>query len=271
MATRSNCLVALGWFVAFSMYIVQACFLMKFLEEHTTTHSNLYWIGVGLYLALFAAVLVVVCKSKEGYAETDDEVWWVWGLWFIYIILYVISVGIIFGEVFDKLKTTETYGPNFLKAILCLTPALLVLVLQLVISPIHRRAVLSLSVIAALNLFDGIEMLEIVLMQNEREKFELDESVQKSIIAFACLSFLVTSLGLARNKFKETVEERSNGGAVCLGLGEILFTNVPFLVLRIYVWIDCDYEASIFIAKNILSLVIGFIEFCIACKCCTCE
>ena len=273
MPTRSDCLVPLGWFVAMGMYLAQACFLMKFLEEHTTTHSNLYWIGVGLYLALACAVLIVLSKSDHGYAVTDNQVWWVWRFWFLYILLYVISVGIIFGEVLDKLKNSETYGPNFLKAILCIAPALLVLVLQLVISPAYRRAVLSLSVIAALNLFDGIEMLEIVFTQNERDDFDLQESVEKSIIAFACLSFLVTSLGLARNKFDggNTVEERSNSGAVCLGLCEILFTNVPFLVLRIYVWVDCGYEASIFIAKNILSLVIGFVEFGIASGCCSCE
>jgi hypothetical protein len=168
---------------------------MKFLEEHTTTKSNLYWIGVGVYL-LFAFIVGVVVWKSEGYAENNDEVWWVWGFWFMYILLYVTSVGMIFGEIFDELKKTETYGPNFLKAILCIAPALLVLVLQLVISPSYRRDVLSLSVFAALNLFDGIEMLEIVLMQNEREDFDLDNNVEKCIIAFACLSFLVTSLGL---------------------------------------------------------------------------
>ena len=269
---RSDCLVSCGWFLAFAMYMVQACFLMKFLEEHTTTNSNLYWIGVGLYLAFAVAVWVVLCRSKC-YAETNDEVWLVWGFWFIYILLYMISVGIIFGEVAHKLKKSETYGPNFLKSILSIAPALLVLVLHLVISPSYRSGVLSLSVIAALNLFDGIEMLEIVLMQNEREDFNLDDSVENWIIAFACLSFLVTSLGLARNKFvgNDTIEVRSNGGAVCLGLFEILFTNVPFLALRVYVWHECGYEASIFIAKNIVSLVVGFVEFGIACKCCTCE
>jgi hypothetical protein len=247
---------------------------MKFLEEHTTTVSNLYWIGVGIYLGFALAVFFVAWKY-EGYADSDKGVWIVWGLWFIYILLYTTSVAIIFCVIPDELDKFETYGPNFLKIMLCIAPALLVLVLQLVISPSYRKGVLVLSVFAALNLFDGIEMLEIVLMQNEREDFNLDDSVEKWIIAFACLSFIVTSLGLARNKFNgtgaNTVEERGNGLAVCLGLFEILLTNVPFLVLRIYVWDHYGYEASIFIAKNIVSLVVGLVEFCIACKCCTCE
>ena len=272
MTQRSDCLVPLGWFVAFALYIVQACFLMKFLEEHTDTSSNLYWIGVGIYLAFALAVLIFLCNSR-GYAKTDDEVWLVWIFWLIYIVLFTISVGMIFGLIADQLKTSETYGPNFLKAILCIAPALLVLVLQLVISPSYRNGVLALSVFAALDLFDGIEMLEIVLMQNEKEDFVLDDGVEKCIIAFACSSFVFTSLGLARKEFtgKNTVVERSDEVPICLGLLLILLTNVPFLVLRIYVWIDCGYEASIFIAKNIVSLVVGLVEFCIACKCCTCE
>ena len=270
---RSEFLVSSGWLAAFALYIVQACILMKFLEEHTNSaNSNLYWIGVGIYLAFALLVVFALCKA-EGYAQTNDEVWCVWILWFIYITIYTISVGIIFGEISHKLVKTETYGPNFLKAMLCIAPALLVLVLQLVISPSYRKGVLALSVFAALDLFDGIEMLEIVLMQNERDDFDLDDSVEKWIIAFACLSFLVTSLGLTRNKVdgESTIDQRENGMAVTLGLLVILFTNVPFLSLRIYVWSDCGYEASIFIAKNIVSLVVGLVEFCIACGCCTCK
>ena len=276
MTTRSDCLVPLGWFFAFGMYIVQGCILMKFLDEHTTTHSNLYWIGVGLYL-VFALAVFIAMRVTKGYAETDDEAWIVWIFWFIYIVLYMIAVALVFGLTVHKLHKSETYGPNFLKIMLCITPALLVLVLQLVISPAYRKDVLSLSVFAALDLFDGIEMLEIVLMQNEIEDFNLDGPVEKAIIAFACISFVVTSLSLALNKLDdsdsviETRGDSDNPVSLCLGLCEILFTNVPFLVLRLYVWDAYGYEASIFIAKNIVSLVVGLVEFCIACKCCTCE
>ena len=272
MAERSKCLVPCGWFLAFAMYMVQACILIKFLDEHTSTGSKFYWIGVGIYL-VFAGIVAYFAWRYNGYADSDRGVWIVWGLWFIYVLFYTISVALIFAQIAHELEETDTYGPNCLKSALSIAPALLVLVLQLVISPSYRRDVLSLSVFAALNLFDGIEMLEIVLMQNEREDFDLDDNVEICIIAFACLSFLVTSLGLARNKFNKDgrVEERDNKLAVCLGLCEIFLTNVPFLGLRIYVWVDCGYEASLFIAKNVVSLVIGLVEFFIACKCCTCE
>ena len=272
MVQRSDCLVWFGWLAAFAMYIVQACFLMKFLEEHTITKSNLYWIGVGIYL-LFALIVFVLSCITKGYAENNDEMWCVWVFWWIYIVLYTISVGLIFGLVAHKLDKSETYGPNFLKAMLCIAPTLLVLVLQLVTSPSYRKGVLALSIFAAFNLFDGIEMLEIVLMQNEIEHFELNGSLEKVMISFACASFIITSIGLACFKFKDghTVEERGNGPAKCFGFIEVLFTNTVFLVLRIYVWADCGYEASIFIAKNVMSLLVGVVNFCIARGCCTCE
>ena len=219
MTQRSYCLVPLGWFLAFALYIVQACFLMKFLEEHTATNSNLYWICLLVYLVFASVVVLIVLCKPRSYAETDDEVWWVWLFWLIYIVLFMILVGMIFGLVADEVVKSETYGPNFLKAILCIAPALLVLVLQLVISPSFRNGVLALSVFAALDLFDGIEMLEIVLMQNEKENFDLNDGVEKCIIAFACSSFVLTSLGLARKKFTESniVEERSNRGLFVSG------------------------------------------------------
>ena len=270
---RSRLLVPLGWLVAFALYIIQACILLKFLVEHTdNSHSNLYWIGLGIYLAFAVAVFFAVWKA-DGYAQANKEVLWVWGFWFIYILLYTISVAIIFAKISHKLDKSETYGPNFLKAILCITPALLVLILQLVISPSYHKQVLALSVLAALDLFDGIEMLEIVLMQNDLVNFHLDDGVVICIIAFACLSFVLISLGLFCNKFDDvdTVEKRSHRIAICCGLAVILLTNVPFLALRIYIWVDSGYEAAIFIAKNVVSLVVGLVKFGIARRYCTCE
>ena len=266
---RSKFLVPLGWFAAFTLYIVQACVLIAYLVEHTG--SKLWWIGVVIHIALAVVASIALWKA-DGYAQTDREVLCVWGFWCIYIVLYTISVAVIFGETSHKLDKSETLGPNFLKAILCIAPALLVLVMQLAISPSYHKEVLALSVLAALDLFDGIEMLEIVLMQNDWAEFKLSDTVETCIIVFACLSFLLTSLGLFRNKVDDvnTVKKRSNKLAVCFGLTAMLLTNLPFLVLRVYIWVDSRYEAAIFIAKNVVSLVLGLVEFGIARHLCSC-
>ena len=169
----------------------------------------------------------------------------------------------------EKLDQSHWLSPNVLKSVLCITPALLVLAPQLTISRSHRKSVLSLSVFAALNIFDGIEMLEIVLMQKERKDFKLASGLETAIVVLACISFLATSFGLTRIKLvgRGKIVIMDDEDTVSCTLLEILFTNVSFLILRIIVWADCGYEASIFIAKNIISLGIGVVEFGMAGYC----
>ena len=158
---RSKCLVLCGWLLAITLYTVQAFVFIKFLYEHSTTGGKFYWIGAAIYLGFAIVVLFVALCMSKAYAETGKHIWLVWAFWFIYILLYAISVAIVFVEVSHELKKSETFGPNILKSTLCIAPAMLVLVLQLVITPAFRKDVLALSLVAALNLFDGIEMLEI--------------------------------------------------------------------------------------------------------------
>ena len=105
-------------------------------------------------------------------------------------------------------------------------------------------------------------MLEIVLMQNKREDFELNDTFENCINALVCLSFIFISLGLALCEFdgKGGVKERESFEANFVGLLVILCSNVPFLVLRIIVWQDCGFKSTIFIAKNVVALVIGVVE-----------
>ena len=138
------------------------------------------------------------------------------------------------------------------------------------ICPSYRKPVLSMSIFAALNIFDGIEILEIFLMQNEKEaNFDLNEETEICIVVFACFCFFLSPFGLVRNKFMANgvVKERRET-SLFLGPLEIIGTNLPFLVLRAIIW--HKYEAAIFISKNDVALVVGGIEFLILkgkCKC----
>ena len=88
----------------------------------------------------------------------------------------------------EKLEPSHWLGPNLLKSVLFITPALLVLP-QLLINGSHRNAILSLSVSGVLNSFDGIEMLEIVLMQKDRQHFHLGDILETAIIVLHYLAF----------------------------------------------------------------------------------
>jgi hypothetical protein len=112
---------------------------------------------------------------------------------------------------------------------------------------------------AALNIFDGIKMLEIFLAQNEAD-FELNKATEICIVASACTCFVLSPLELVRNKFMAdgVMKMRKNTSMLVVVL-EIFLINLPFLVLRAVIW--RKYETAIFMVKNIVALVIGVIEF----------
>ena len=275
--TRSSYLVCIGLVVYISLYAVQASILVNFMVEHID--KSLWW-----YLLLFVPsfVLLVCYLIKCSYATNNDQLSVVWLIWATYIPAFFIAVAVIFAKVEHHLDSAKKFGPNSLKGILCITPTLLILLLYLTICPTYRKSILSISVTAALDIFDGIEMLEIILLQNERDDFQLSNGLKIAIIVFACACFAISPLGLARNKMTtrkieengvkfsiKEIKERKDT-SIWHGLIQIFCINLPFLILRLIVWFDCDYEASIFISKNIISLVISVIEIAVLSKCCTC-
>ena len=260
-------LLIAGWILLFILYSGQVFLLVWIMAIHFENNSYIAWLLWFLPAVGYTVYFLFKNRKLENNDESNDvRIWDIWMIWDLYIVFYVLTVGMIFDRVAHKLTKHDDLGINALKSTLCITPAMLMLFLQLAISQPYRKSVLSLSILAALNIFDGIEMLETFLMENEGH-FDLNEHTEKSIIAFACICFLLTSLGLARNKFESdgNVKERTMTSIV-FGLLEMIGTNLPFLVIRSYIWHVHGYEAAVFIAKNIVSLVAGAVEFGILIK-----
>ena len=297
----NNLHFAIGWVVLLLLYFVQAILLILFLALHQNPFYG--FMGFAFVPAPVLTGLFLWWSWKANTcttADKDEEIRYVWVIWGAYIVPFVVTVAMIFAIVAKKLTTKDTLGVNALKTALCITPGLLILFLQLAISPSYRKPVLSLSIFAALNIFDGIEILETFLMQNEKiieiddltkklneflvqnggnftngteilkgfltenvnEKyFDLNAATEISIIVFACVCFLLSSFGLARNKFwgGDEVKERTKTSIV-FGFLEIIGTNLPFLAIRAVIWEKYKHESAVFIAKNIVSLVVGAVE-----------
>ena len=68
----------------------------------------------------------------------------------------------------NKLEKAAFLGPNVLKMILCISPLVLPLLLNTASDCDEYRVLVSkLSLQITLNLFDGIEMLEVLMEENE--------------------------------------------------------------------------------------------------------
>ena len=256
---RLNCLVWSGLVLFYALYIFQALMLTLYMVWNISTP---YWIFAPLFLLALLFFSCFGCFLPK--VMHEKSVRYVWLVWFFYIIVLVPAVAIVFTKAVPELRSSDTFGPNVLKTILCITPVLLILLLNVTISPSNRRFIERVSASSALDLFDSIEMLGIILEQKQfiEGSFELDEAIEIAIIVFVCISLFLTPFALYQHKVRfGEVTVRKKTMLVRTSV-QIFMVNLTFLIMRFIVWFHFDYSASIFITKNIIAIVISGIEIC---------
>ena len=180
-------LLVTGWATLLVLYGGQVGLLVSFMVKHFDDDAYIAWFL--WFVPAICYLMYFFYRNWElKYADEDVKIWDVWMTWNLYIVAYVLTVAMIFDGVATKLTKQDLLGINALKMTLCFTPAMLILFLQIAICPSYRKPVLNLSILTGLNIFDGIEMLETFLMQNEGH-FDLNVHTEKSIIGFACICF----------------------------------------------------------------------------------
>ena len=94
----------------------------------------------------------------------------IFAVWTCYIVGFVIFVVIIFrGDepIEDNLDKVKFFGPNILKTTLCLAPLILLLLLSTgTNSIVYQDLIGQFSIRMALNLSDGVEMLDVIIEEN---------------------------------------------------------------------------------------------------------
>lgn len=254
---RLNCLVWSGIVSFYLLYIFQAVALTSYMA---TNIGAVYWIAAPMFLPALVFLSCFGCLLPK--AMHEKAVHYIWFFWFLYTIILVPVVAIIFTKAVPDLNSGDTLGPNVLKTILCITPVLLILLLNITVAPVNRRFIERVSISAALDLFDSIEMLATILEEKQFGKgsLELDSSVEITIITCVCISLFISPFVLLQHKVKfgeVTVRKKT---MVLRSAVQIFFVNLAFLVIRFIIWFHYDYEASIFITKNIIAIVINAIE-----------
>ena len=268
---RSGFLVLFGGIAYFAIYVSQAVILTLFLVHH---FNSVYLVFVAvLYLPSLVYLAFFFYRFKV--ADDDKAVRHVVAIWSLYIIFaFVPIVATIFASVVGNLSSSDDLGPNVLRSTLCLAPGLLILLFTLTVSPKYLDFILALSITTALDLFDGIELLEIILLQG-RGFYKLNDGTEISIIVFASLSFLVSPTTLLQYKITNgdtgNIKRRGKMGIIVVFIRLILI-NLPFLVVRSYAWNKHGYDSTVFMAKNIIALVVGILEIVIGfgCDCVKC-
>ena len=110
----------------------------------------------------------------------------------------------------------------------------------------------------AVDLFDGIEMIDIVLEEREHD-FGIPQAFSTAMVVLACLSMLVSHWQMAENKLTEEGWNIRFRSALYRNIVQIVCVNLLFLVIRAVVFFVFGKNESIFI-KNGIAIVISILE-----------
>ena len=238
--------------VCFFLLLITQCFLLVKYVVKYEGKGDIYWLFVLLFLlAIFAWLAVMI----------DNHIRWLGFVWLSYTLCALTPmVGWIFGSIVieNKLDSDDAFGPNSLKAILCITPVLMLLLLQSTYDPSDSSdfhdLLKELSFTVTLDLFDGIEMLEVILEEDENRD-GIPKGMEIAILVFVCGFFLLSPLELLQYKYKEGGDFKIRKVSFCIKCTFQVLVNLAFLILRLILWFEHGRNAPIFIAKNGISLI----------------
>ena len=124
----------------------------------------------------------------------------------------------------------------------------------------------------ALDLSDGVEMLEVILEENEHSH-DVARSYEEAIIAFVCFTFLLSPMQLVEIKLnvRQGNWKLHKCTTALRTTFQILCVNGVLLGLRLGLFFAYGKDASIFIAKNCIVITLSLFEICSLYGWCGCE
>ena len=241
-------LVLGGRVLFFALIITQSLMLAAY---PATYKDDSNWYAV----ATSQAPSVIIWLSLVLFSGAKlQRLFYVWGF---YILGLVISIAIVFGFVGDVLDNKRFLGPNVLKTVLCITPLLLLLLLNTAKDGSNYKEVLSkLCFYVTVDLFDSVEMLDIVLDEKEHN-YGIPKEFGEGMIALACLSLLLSPWQMAENNLKK--EKPKKRTAILRNIFEIVI-DLVFLIVRLVIVFEYKKDESIFIAKNGIGIILSIFE-----------
>ena len=249
----ASILTWLGRLAFFGLIITQCLFLSAYLARYEGS-SNWYLTTIFFGPAVFVWILRLLFKALH--------LGCLFCIWVFCIVALVVNIEMVFVIVRDRIDKTEFLGPNVLKMILCITPLLLLLLLNtgdLDDSDDEEREIVSkLCFPMAVDLFDGIEMIDIVLEEREHD-FGIPQAFSTAMVVLACLSMLVSLWQMAENKLTEEGWNIRFRSALYRNIVQIVCVNLLFLVIRAVVFFVFGKNESIFI-KNGIAIVLSILE-----------
>lgn len=184
--------------------------------------------------------------------------------WFLYSAYVAAKVVVIFRSgVSDRLKTTDFYGPQFLKTGISLCGVVFILFVASHHSAKEnskeRMYINSLATGVTFDILDTVEFLDILFV--DETGVSLLYPIENAVLAIAVINLIRPTFSfvvLILNHFGATKVSRELTAANALVY--IFLVNVPFMVVRMYLWHNLNHDISVFLVKNFIMIFIGIHE-----------
>ena len=120
----------------------------------------------------------------------------------------------------------------------------------------NKDDVYKLCVQLAVDLLDAVEMIDIVLDEKEHN-YGISQGFGIAMITVACISFLLSLWPMIETKLQSRKKTIS---AISRNAIEIGLVNGPFLVIRLVIVFSYGKDESIFVAKNVIAIILSVLE-----------
>ena len=221
-------------------------------------HKVFYWFFVNCILRLVLGPVILLFSKRKPHYDPY--------IWLGYTVLFIVDFVLVFTLVEDRLNEERSPRPVIFEAVLCITPLLLLLLLLLNTADDNDVKRLGdfkwLCASMTLQVFDAIEMIDIVVSEKGKGS-KIDKVNEIGMIALAYASLLLSALQLVHSVHYKSTCALRDGEKIRLGL---LITaaiiNFVSMIIRVVVLVEYGTNETIFIAKNIISILRSRREIC---------
>ena len=121
----------------------------------------------------------------------------------------------------------------------------------------YKAVVSQLCVQLAVDLLDAVEMIDIVLEEQEHN-YGISKAFGIAMVSVACFSLLLSPWPMIEINLDEGKTRKRT--AITRNIVEIIGVNGVFLVVRLVIVFKYKKDEIIFIAKNIIAIILSALE-----------
>ena len=181
--------------------------------------------------------------------------------WGVYSIALVARIAIIFKS--EILNTSGAANPELIKIAVALTAVVFFLFVEG-----HYKAecnskqalyIASLTKGTAFEVFDSITFLSLLIVSDTKMVFSYN--YENLVIAFGCITLLLPTVCFYKLSHNDYGKVTTHASLSLLYKGlHLILVNIPYMVLRIYLWATMGTAVSMFIVKNVLNIILAIID-----------